>query len=1150
MGWNRNMRSEHQTGIVNGNGAMTKQALRASENGNGAMPKQALRASELSYRRLFETAKDGILILDVDTGRISDVNPFLIKLLGYSHGEMVGQTVGEISPFKDTVSNQAMLERLQKNGYVRYEDLPLETRDGRKIAVEFVSNVYQAGDKKVIQCNIRDITKRRAVEALRDSEEKFRGLFESSRDAIMTLGPPAWKFTSANPATVKMFGAKNEEEFISHHPWELSPDHQPDGRASAEKFREIIDTAMRERFHFFEWTHRRIGGEEFAADVLLTRMGRGIQANVSDITGRKLAEEQIERLSRFPSENPNPVLRVSARGVLEYANVAADTFRQTMRVEVGGTVSAEWQARIAETLAKEHPVNIEHQAGNQTFGVTLAPVVTQGYVNLYASDITGRKLAEAKLRESEERYRSVVENARDAIFTISRDGRLTSANPACEVLTGLRRDDWIGQPFALLAHPDDMARASEVFHRTLVGEKTPTTELRVRTGPGETVLLEFLSAPQIENGQVVSVLGIGRDITERKRAEEGLKQSEHRFREMLENLKLIAMTLDKQGKVTFCNDYLLQLTGHTREEIIGADWFEKFVPETEVAIKKIFLDTIETGAVPTHYQNPIKTASGERRDILWNNTMLRDGSGNIIGSASIGEDVTERKRAEESNVQLAAIVESSDDAIIGKDLNGIITNWNKGAEKIYGYMAGEVVGTSILRLIPADRRDEENQILETIKRGESMKHFETLRQTKDGRLIDVSVTASPIIDVTGKIIGVSKVARDITERRKLEAQFRQSQKMEAVGQLAGGVAHDFNNILAIIQMQLGLLKGDSDLLPEQAKYADEIGATVERAAALTRQLLIFSRKERIRQDVLDLNETIKGIAKMLRRIIGEDIQLELKFDMQSLFIHADAGMMDQVLLNLAVNARDAMPKGGQLVIETSAVDFDESVRAQSGRAGSGSLVCLSVSDTGCGIPPEILPRIFEPFFTTKEASKGTGLGLATVFGIVEQHQGWINVQSEVGHGTTFHIYLPQLTKISQQKPEQPTLSVMRGGTETIMLVEDDASLRASVRKTLSQLGYRVLEAVNGVEALEVWKQNRAGIHLLLTDLIMPGGLTGRDLGERLLTENSKLKVIYASGYSGEIAGKDFPLEEGVNFLTKPFQAQKLAQIVRNRLDRN
>jgi CheY-like chemotaxis protein len=291
------------------------------------------------------------------------------------------------------------------------------------------------------------------------------------------------------------------------------------------------------------------------------------------------------------------------------------------------------------------------------------------------------------------------------------------------------------------------------------------------------------------------------------------------------------------------------------------------------------------------------------------------------------------------------------------------------------------------------------------------------------------------------------------------------------------------------------------------------------------------------------------MTKMLRRTLGEDIQLQFKCDMQSLFIHADAGMMDQVLMNLAVNARDAMPKGGQLVIETSVANFDESVRAQSARTSSGSLVCLSVSDTGCGIPPEILPRIFEPFFTTKEVGKGTGLGLATVFGIVEQHQGWINVQSEVGHGTTFHIYLPQLTKISRQKPEQPTSSVMRGGNETILLVEDDTPLRASTRKVLSQLGYRILEAVNGVEALEVWKQNRAGIHLVLTDLLMPGGMTGKDLGERLLKENPKLKVIYASGYSTEGAGMGFPLEEGVNLLTKPFAAQKLAQTVRNCLDK-
>jgi len=769
------MSSEHGNGNVTGNGAGTQQALRASE---------------LSYRRLFEAAQDGILILDVNTGRIIDVNPFLTKLLGFSHGEMVGKTVGEMSPFKDIVSNQAMLERLQKAGYVRYHNLPLETRDGRKIAVEFVSNVYQAGDKKVIQCNIRDNT------------------------------------------------------------------------------------------------------------------------------DYKLTEEKMRQLSQAVEQSPVSVVITDTKGIIEY-------------------------------------------------------------VNRKFSELTGYSLAEV-----------------------------------------------VGKNPSILKSGECPAATYQ--------------EMWARITSGGTWSGEF----------------------------------------------------------------------HNRKKNGELFWERAVI-------------------------SPVLDASGEATHFL-----------------AVKEDITERKRAEAALIRLAAIVESSDDAIIGKDLNGIITNWNKGAEKIYGYKASEMVGTSIMRLIPADRHDEENRILETIKRGESMKHFETLRQTKDGRLIDVSVTTSPIRDVTGKIIGVSKVARDITERRKLEAQFRQSQKMEAVGQLAGGVAHDFNNILAVIQLQTGLLKAEQELSLQQLDLAGEIEKAAERAAILTRQLLLFSRRQTMQPRDLDLNQAINDMAKMLRRTLGEDIQLQFKFAMQSLFIHADAGMMDQVLMNLAVNARDAMPKGGQLVIETSAEDFDESVRAQSARASSGSLVCLSVSDTGCGIPPEVLPRIFEPFFTTKEAGKGTGLGLATVFGIVEQHQGWINVHSEVGHGTTFHIYLPQLTKISKREPEQPTLTSTRGGNETILLVEDDIFLRASVRKSLSQLGYRVLEAIDGIEALEVWKQNRGGIHLLLTDLVMPGGMTGKDLGERLLKENPKLKVIYASGYSGEIAGKNFPLEEGVNFLAKPFQTQKLAQTVRNCLDNN
>ena len=287
---------------------------------------------------------------------------------------------------------------------------------------------------------------------------------------------------------------------------------------------------------------------------------------------------------------------------------------------------------------------------------------------------------------------------------------------------------------------------------------------------------------------------------------------------------------------------------------------------------------------------------------------------------------------------------------------------------------------------------------------------------------------------------------------------------------------------------------------------------------------------------------------LAQRMLGETIKMQLKLAAQPLFVHADAGMLDQVLMNLCVNARDAMPNGGQLVIETAGVELDELAVAQMVQAQLGDFVRLSVSDNGSGISPESLPQIFEPFFTTKGVGKGTGLGLATVFGIVQQHQGWINVDSKVGRGTTLRIYLPRLARSVVLKSAPPQPAAMRGGGETILLTEDDPALRSAVRQALSQLGYRILEAPTGVKALEVWKANRDEIRLLLTDMVMPDGMTGKVLAQRLLQDNPKLKVIYMSGYSAEVVGKEFPMAEGVNFLTKPFPAQKLAQIIRDCLD--
>jgi nitrogen fixation negative regulator NifL len=892
---------------------------------------------------------------------------------------------------------------------------------------------------------------------------------------------------------------------------------------------------------------------------------------------------------------------------------------------------------------------------------------------------------------------------------------------------------------------------------------------------------------------------------QRQQADNELRQSEHRFREMLENLKLIAMTLDKQGRVTFCNDYLLELTGYKREEIVGAGWFEKFIPESDTDLKKLFFDTAAIGAIPPHHQNSIKTVSGELRDILWNNTTLRDGGGNIIGTASIGEDVTERKQAEQAlreseekfrqvaeNInevfwmtdptmhetiyvspayekiwgrsceslyasprewleaihsedreqvlkaatemqtsglydveyriirpdkkvcwihdrafpvrntagefyrivgtaediterkraekklrQLSHAVEQSPVSVVITDIKGNIEYVNRKFTEVTGYSPAEIFGKNP-RLLKSGEMPVEayQQLWKTISKGGTWSG-EFHNRKKNGELYWESASISPIFDDTGKpthyvavkedmterhraekalreseerfrlvtenasdlitvinnegvirfqspsverilgykpedwlnrnafefvhpedvtaaaaalqrkvnepdrppilvdfrmrhhdgswrimqVIGQSIPkqksegfivlnSRDITENRRLEEQFRQSQKMEAFGQLAGGVAHDFNNILAVIQMQAGMLRMEQDLSQIQMDYATEIEKSAQRAANLTRQLLMFSRRQSMQPRDVNLNEVISNMTKMLHRIIGEDIQMHLKYAPQQPCIHADAGMMDQVLLNLTVNCRDAMPKGGDLFLETSLVEFDELAVAQSYKARPGQFACLTVSDTGCGIPPEILPRIFEPFFTTKDVGKGTGLGLATVFGIVQQHQGWINVYSEAGHGTTFRIYLPVSLQAADQQSLPPALESMRGGDETILLVEDDSSLRISVRNALSRLGYHVLEAHTGFNALEMWHQHRDKIGLLFTDMVMPDGMTGKELAEKLLQLNPKLKVIYTSGYSADVASRDILLDEGVNFLAKPFEAHVLAQTVRACLNKS
>ena len=408
--------------------------------------------------------------------------------------------------------------------------------------------------------------------------------------------------------------------------------------------------------------------------------------------------------------------------------------------------------------------------------------------------------------------------------------------------------------------------------------------------------------------------------------------------------------------------------------------------------------------------------------------------------------------------------------------------------------------------------------------------------------------AEVVFAPSGQAVQLIGTVQDITDRKGLEDQLRQAQKMEAVGQLAGGVAHDFNNILAAILMNLGLLREEPQLSPEILASLKEIEVEANRAANLIRQLLVFSRRQIPQRRPLDLNEVLGNLLKLLRRLLGEHVILEFPGHPDLPSVEADVGMIEQVVMNLSVNARDAMPSGGRLTIGLEVVELDGAAATANPEARPGRFVCLAVADTGCGMDEVTRKRVFEPFFTTKDVGQGTGLGLATVYGIAKQHQGWTEVASAIGQGTTFRVFLPVATAAAPAPLASPPPAAWRGGHETILLVEDEPAVRRLVGRCLRRSGYRVFEATNGVEALELWRQHGERIDLLFTDMVMPEGMTGLALAERLRADKSALKVIVSSGYSLEITSRGAPAGGKTAFLAKPYEMSSLAATVRRCLD--
>src|SRR6202158_4307251 len=523
--------------------------------------------------------------------------------------------------------------------------------------------------------------------------------------------------------------------------------------------------------------------------------------------------------------------------------------------------------------------------------------------------------------------------------------------------------------------------------------------------------------------------------------------------DLLEALPDAIVAVDRDGTIVQLNSQTQALFGYTRDELMGQK-VEVLVPESyrrqHHHHRQNFADTPKLRRMGADLDLYGRRRNGSEFPGEISLSPVSTENGMFVLSAI--RDISERKRIAEElrraneelhrrtaeqlgeyRSRLALIIDFSEDAIISKDLKGIITSWNKGAERIYGYTPEEVAGKHISLLAPSDRSDEVAKILQKIARGDSVEPYESVRVTKDGRHLNVSISVSPLRDAKGDIVGASAIARDITAQKRAEAQLHQSQKMEAIGRLAGGVAHDFNNILGIISACTEFLRDRLDPAAEPSHYVENIRGAAERGSSLTRQLLAFSRTSTIQPRILDLNERLKDISKLLRPLMGDDVEILIVSKSPAAVVEADPGQLDQILVNLAVNARDAMPRGGKFILETGGAKFDEAFAEQHQTLAAGKYVLLAVSDTGGGMDGATAARIFEPFFTTKEAGKGSGLGLATVYGIVKQSAGHILVYSEPGHGTTFKIYLPSADhKIGLgSKPEVETVAPKRRGTTNL-----------------------------------------------------------------------------------------------------------------------
>jgi len=733
------------------------------------------------------------------------------------------------------------------------------------------------------------------------------------------------------------------------------------------------------------------------------------------------------------------------------------------------------------------------------------------------------------------RLAAIVESSDDAIISKDLNGVIETWNRGAERIFGYSAKEIIGTSILRLIPDDRQHEEDQILARIRRGENVEHFETVRRTKTGRLLDVSVTTSPiRDATGAIVGASKIARDITERKHAEAALRSSEGRYRTLFDYAPDGILIADSHSRYLDANPSVCRMLGYTREELVGLHGSD-IVAETE--IPHILPAVAEIKATADYHREWTlrrKDGSTFAADVIA--TTLPDG--NILGMV---RDTTERHeaiqalRAAEERMRFA--LQNAEVGIWDTDHTTGVVTWSETLEAQYGLAPGTFGGTfeSFVALVhPADREALREAIQEGMKSG---KDFTTEHRAirPDGTVRWLTGAGRVLLGKDGTPVRAVGISLDVTERRALEAQYQQAQKMEAIGRLAGGVAHDFNNLLGVILGYSQLLL--RSLAPSDPRCQDvaEIQKAGATAAALTRQLLAFSRKEIIEPRLLDLNRVLADMREMLERLIGEDVKVVLRLRPELAAVRADRGQLEQVVMNLAVNARDAMPNGGLVAIETANVTLDAAYAKTHLSLEPGSYVALTVTDSGCGMTPEVQGHLFEPFFTTKERGKGTGLGLATVHGIVTRSGGSVHVYSEIGKGSSFRVYLP--TADAQPVPvAPPTEPRPRTSGLTILVVEDAEGLRELARRLLEELGHTAVVAANADEATRLFRTE--AVDVLLTDVVMPG-TSGPDLAGRLLKERPTLKVVYMSGYTEDAIVERGVLSPGVVFLHKPFTVEML-----------